>query len=369
MLNAPNFSHILIPEIDELLEKMKRPSERERKARSFKDNGDWKAEDYKHFILSMVGLICSQRRFLPDIKLYKVLCFLSNLVYLMYNPRFTDALLPDLERNMALFVDVYHERIGIGGCTWKFHVFQHFIELLKRHGSALFWDGFFRECVVGELKNYLTGTRGEDEQVVCNFLLTHHARRYFDSCEASPRMKEFYDRETRNFSGKSLSGNSAFRYETVPDIREEERTRILGMYCATRDRGVKRVLRFNHGGTILTSEKNARRGMVDDSWVFLRENLFGRVQDIFVVDGEERESFVFKIEKYRKVPVMDEMSMEGDELMFPMNQFPSESMNEYEYVKVDESVRVQKMSVGTYTHSVGGDLVDLVYFSVWNEHV
>jgi hypothetical protein len=347
---------------------VKRPSELERKMRPFSDTGHWKAEDYRQFILSMVGLVCSQQRFMKDLKIYHLLCYLSNLVYLMYDPRVTDSSIAEMERNMALFVDVYHARIGSEGCTWKFHIFQHFIELIKRHGSALFWDGFFRECVVGELKKFLTGTRNEDQQIVSNFLLSRHARRYFDACKSSDRMKAFFDGERSKFRCVSLSEIVAFTYERAVEVTDQERENVLGLFECSDNEVVKRVKRCKKGGTVLSSRRFIHRGLVDDTWIYLNEGAFGQIEDMFVVNAAEEKSVVVKLRKYEKIVLMDERSLDGDEMLFPINQFPAECTGEYEYHLVDESVRVQKMTMGTLKHEVENVSSNYTFFCVWPEH-
>jgi hypothetical protein len=343
--------------------------------RDFEDNGHWKAEDYRQFILSMVGLISSQRRFLPDLAMYHVLRHLADLVYLMYTPRMTDSIIAEIKRSMKQFVDAYHARIGIAGCTWKFHIFHHFIELIERHGSALFFYGFFRECVIGELKKFLSATWNEDEQIVANFLLTHHATRYFESCRLSPRMKTFCESQAPKMTGKSVGSNVALSFKPDPAMESDEIDVVRSFYGASLgQKQVKRVNRLKHGGTVITSERWNHRGNVDDSWVFFDEENFGRVEDIFVVDGEEEKSFVLKLLKYRKVSVMDEMSSEGDELAFPINQFPAESDDEVEYIYVDHAKNVQMMSVGTYEYVVSRvvvgnkkvkEVLSTPYLAVW----
>jgi hypothetical protein len=326
----------------------------------------------------MIGLVCSQRRFLPDMEVYNVLRYLSNLVYLMYIPPVTPENVEKMKENMAKFVGAYEDRMGIDACTWKFHVFQHFIELIQIQGSALFWDGYFRECVVGELKEYVTGTVNEDEQIVTNFLVTRHARAYFDSCKASPRMKSFYEREMTEFTGRSLTEYVGVDMEDDLTISEDEKEFIMGMCRASTGRVLKRVRRVKHGGTVVTSTCFRHRGKVDDTWIFFDENLFGQVEDIFAIDGDEQHTFVVKLNKYGRISVMDETSLDGEELPFPINQFPAESLGEYDYVLVGKSKVIQKMTHGVYEYEA--EVVDYNgiakravmtcdYLSVWPEYV
>jgi hypothetical protein len=356
-------------DVDEVVKSVKRPSELERKMRPFSDTGHWKAEDYRQFILSMVGLVCSQQRFMKDLKIYHLLVYLSNLVYLMYDPYVTDASIAEMEQNMGLFVDLYHARIGSQGCTWKFHIFQHFIQLIKRHGSALFWDGFFRECVVGELKKFLTGTRNEDQQIVSNFLLSRHARRYFDACLSNDRMKAFFDGERPKFRGISLTEIVKFDCEKATEVTDQERENVFGLYESEEDEEVFRVKRCKKGGTVLTSRRFAHRGQVDDTWIYLNERTFGQIEDMFVLNSAENKSVVVKLRKYEKVPLMDERTLDGDEMLFPINQFPAECTGEFEYHLVDHSVRVQKMTTGMLKHQVEEDVTNHTFFCVWPERV
>jgi hypothetical protein len=66
---------------------------------------------------------------------------------------------------------------------------------------------------------------------------------------------------------------------------------------------------------------------------------------------------------------MDEESSEGEELMFPIGQFPAESAEEFEFVLVDFSTCLQKISVGTYEYYANGSMSTSVYLSVWPEHI
>lgn len=364
--------------IDDLVDKLRRPSERERKIRKFKEYAHWKAEDYRHFIMTTIGLVCSQRRFLPDIEVYNVLVYLSNLVYLMYTPRVTQEIIEKMKENMIKFVDAYHDRMGLEACTWKFHVFQHFIELIQVHGSALFWDGYFRECVLGQLKEYATGTLNEDEQIVTNFLVAHHARKYLDACQKSPRMKEFYESEMTEFTGRSLTENVRVDSEDASTMRQDEKEVVMNMCGASAGRSMKRVRRLKHGGTVVTSTRFAHRGMVDDTWLYFNDNLFGQVEDMFAIGGDERHTFVVKLKKYGKVSVMDETSIDGEELLFPMNQFPAENTGETEFVLVKHSTVLQKMTHGVYEYVVKTrDNLGIItksamtceYLSVWPEYV
>jgi hypothetical protein len=278
-----------------------------------------------------------------------------------------------MESNMAKFVDLYHARIGTAGCTWKFHIFQHFIDLIKIHGSALYWDGFFRECILGELKKFLTGTRGEDEQIVANFLLNRHAKKYFEACEANQRMKDFYESERVNFAGKSMTEIVNVSYESSADMSDNDKEMVFDLFGSSGDEEVKRVTRCRRGGIVLSSKKYAHRGMVDDSWVYESDDMFGQIEDMFVLN-ERGKSVVLKLRKFEKVPIMDEMSMEGEELLFPKNQFPCQSTGDIRYIFVDDSVVIQKMSVGKYEHEVKDDRdnkrVECTCFvSVWPEVV
>lgn len=136
-----------------------------------------------------------------------------------------------------------------------------------------------------------------------------------------------------------------------------------------RDKEINRVCRLKHGGVVFTSARFIHHGMIDDSWVFFDKNTFGQIEDMFVLVGEQEKTFVVQLAKYRKLSLMDEDSSEGEELLFHMNQFPAESTGEIEFVLVDFSKCLQKISVGTYEHYVDKVMASSVYMSVWPEHI
>jgi hypothetical protein len=203
---------------------------------------------------------------------------------------------------------------------------------------------------LGELKKFLTGTRNEDEQIVANFLLSRHAKDYFDSSKVNRRMKDFFDGERAKFSGRSIQGIVTYSYERRIEITDDERDFVLGMYGSSDEREVRRVTRCKKGSVVLSSKRYPHRGMVDDSWIFLSEDCFGQVEDMFVINDEQDKSVVMKLRKYKRVELMDELSLDGDALLFPINQFLAERDDVVEYYLIDDGVNVQKMSCGTYEH-------------------
>jgi hypothetical protein len=71
---------------------------------------------------------------------------------------------------------------------------------------------------------------------------------------------------------------------------------------------------------------------------------------MFVINDEQDKSVVMKLRKYKRVELMDELSLDGDALLFPINQFLAERDDVVEYYLIDDSVNVQKMSCGKYEH-------------------
>jgi hypothetical protein len=172
------------------------------------------------------------------------------------------------------------------------------------------------------------------------------------------------------FTGKSITANVGFTYRNKPAVDADERAGVLSFFDASfRDKEIIRVCRLKHGGVVFTSARFIHRGMIDDSWVFFDKDTFGQIEDIFVLVGEQEKTFVVKLAKYRRMSLMDEDSSEGEELKFPMNQFPAESVDEIDFVFVDFSKCLQKISVGTYEHHVDNVLARSVYMSVWPEYI
>ncbi len=341
-------------DIDNVMSKMTRPSEHERPMRAYEEYENWKAEDFRQFLLLGVGSICSQRRFLPDSNLYNVLWSLSNTVSAMMNPRQTSAQIDKARSHLVQFVDFYTKRLGMGWCTWKFHIFQHFIQLLLKHGSALFWDGFFREDIVGILKLGLTTKRNHDEQAVTNFLLSHHTHPYREKCEKSDRMKAFRTSCKR----RTATGLSPVAVKVIDkadeEVFDEEKDDVLsscGSFVSSWDVPVTRVLRCRRNGVVLTSKLFKHRGLVNDSFVYLDESNFGQIADIFRVGEEsgQNDKIVVKLQMFEKVHLKT-----GDqEIIFPVFQFPVKETENFTYKLVTRSVVIQKACVGLYDHYDG----------------
>jgi hypothetical protein len=322
--------------------------------RAFEEYENWKAEDFRQFLLLGVGIICSQRRFLPDLKLYNVLWSLANVISAMLNPRQTSAQIEKARAHLIRFTDFYTLRLGMGWCTWKFHIFQHFIELLLKHGSALFWDGFFREDIVGILKLGLTTKRNHDEQAVTNFLLSHHTRPYRAKCEQSDRMKAFRTSCNRS-TATGLSPVAVKIIDTEDnEVCDEEKDEVLsscGSFVSSWDVPVTRVVRCRRNGVVLTSKLFQHRGLVNDSFVYLDGDNFGQIAEIFRVgeEGSENDKLVIKLKIFERVHLRNG----NEEIVFPEFQFPVKETENFTFKLITRGVVVQKACLGTYDHQDG----------------
>jgi hypothetical protein len=331
--------------------------------RAYEEYENWKAEDFRQFLLLGVGSICSQRRFLPDSDLYNVLWSLSNAVSSMLNPRQTQLQIQKARGHLIQFVDFYTKRLGMGWCTWKFHIFQHFVKLLIEHGSALFWDGFFREDIVGILKLGLTTKRNHDEQAVTNFLLSHHTHPYREKCEESERMKAFRSSCKRG-RATSLSPVAVKIIDKADEeVLDEEKDDVLsscGSFVSSWDVPVTRVLRCRRNGVVLTSKRFQHRGLVNDSFIYLDDSNFGQIVEIFRIGEEnvQNDKIVIKIRKFERV----HLTNGNEEITFPEFQFPVNETEEFAFKLITRTVAVQKACMGSYDHHDGNNAVVTLKF-------
>jgi hypothetical protein len=90
---------------------------------------------------------------------------------------------------------------------------------------------------------------------------------------------------------------------------------------------------------------HGRRGNVDDSYIAVNEECFGRVLDIMWLP--EYRAALVKLDKYEKKTYVDENSAE---MMFPVNQFPVKRSREHVFLRVTDSDFVQKIVKATLVH-------------------
>jgi hypothetical protein len=135
------------------------------------DLKSWKALDYMNFLLIEVALLCCDEDVISDLDYYGMWVYLANCVYLMHDGNPTVAKLEKLKKYMRKFTEKYVEVMGPWQCVPKFHLFQHFVELVELHGPAFLWDAFPFERLQGILKRDVTTTKHYLTQIGRNFVL------------------------------------------------------------------------------------------------------------------------------------------------------------------------------------------------------
>ena len=99
----------------------------------------------------------------------------ANVSYLLNHGCFDAEKLAAARVEMATFAERYKRTFLASGCSWKFHIFQHFIHLAERHGPAFLWDAFNFERSLGMMKRDVTATRGVPDHAARNFIVRHQS--------------------------------------------------------------------------------------------------------------------------------------------------------------------------------------------------
>jgi hypothetical protein len=151
--------------------------------------------------------------------------------------------------------------------------------------------------------------------------------------------------------------------ESEDEVFDEDKDEILtacGSLVSTWEVDVSRVLRCRRNGVVLTSEMFDHRGLVNDSYVMLDNDIFGQVSDIFLVGEKnaDNDKLVIKVHMFERVELKN-----GDELVrFPECQFPVRETSQHVYKLLTKNVPLQKACVGVYDHVVDGEVPERFKF-------
>lgn len=169
-----------------------RISEQDHPIRSLADWANWAASDHKTFLSTGVALLCLKLRNLgPDLLLYNTLRHLSDAVHWLEYGRITPAIIELATEAVQNFATNALKAFGPKFCTWKFHIFQHMPEFLKRHGALFFLDTVILETMLGDMKRSITTRRNEIKQAVVNFLIKHHLFLHMEANTFRPQVVSF----------------------------------------------------------------------------------------------------------------------------------------------------------------------------------
>lgn len=179
--------------LEAIQKKIRRVSEMDHKCMPMSELANWKAFDYYNFTLSdMAMLLCDDNSYL-DAEIFEVWTHFSNACYLLLHGRMNERILAAAEQEVKLFAEKFKKKFGPQHCTWKFHVFQHFPQLVRLHGPAFLWDDFMYERLLGYLGEDVTSTNVQVLQATRNFMLRHHAEYFMDSAKYVDSCREFIE--------------------------------------------------------------------------------------------------------------------------------------------------------------------------------
>jgi hypothetical protein len=310
-----------------------RVSESDRNCTSLDFFASWTAYDFYQFVIHDVALLCSDPAILADQKMYEILMHLANCIYLCHHGRMTDARIALVERELAKFAAMYKAKFREEYCTYKLHIFMvHFVQFLRNHGSAFFYDGFNMERFNLIIKNLTSACSKHTPNIVRNFILKYHCSLLSDLTGfGKPALKTLRGYGfTKEFYGSFR--DSVRKYHPVGDIPSHiltlaESCALENGYTTVNEFSLQRVLKMSRRGIILETvdAKHPHGSLVNDSYVTVDEEHFGQISDIVHIVGKgETESdghgkFAIIVRKfYRITPLYDTAEV----IQFPMNQFP-----------------------------------------------
>jgi hypothetical protein len=255
----------------------------------------------------------------------------------------------------------------------KFHVFQHFGELVSLHGPAFLWDAFGFERMLGILKRDVTTTRHYLTQIGRNFLLRYFADPFLKRHQLDSSVQGFLKRLNVDHLDSSLSDLSiaplvwlekdastfptgvyeaflktalkrwqnttradfhAWQKQRVTRLHWYERTYLFSVYILFL---LHCVQCCRHHMTI-TSTQFHHRGKTDDSYLHVKDGVFGQVEDIVFIPDKDAAILFLRIFTRQNIN-----GGNGLPILFPINQFPVEATNNYRTVVLNSKAYVQKI--------------------------
>lgn len=315
--------------------------------RSLDDWQSYTGYDIYLFFSIAVGLLCADSALLQDRLLYEVLRHFCNAIAFMYHDGFCDEVLQRAEEAVQDFATSYKARMGVSACTWKFHVFQHFIRYLRAlRASAKSTDSFNMERTLGSLVRSVTTRRNQGPQLIANFLIRWHSEPL--------QLIDHLDEDVLKFLGKAgAEKRSAARHcvrvrkwlddshDTDNDLHDLFMNGAVDSaeYDETE---VHVVTRIKIGAITLTSTRFGHKGRIRDHYVLMRDAVAGEVSDIFFVSGPNQSDYYIKVKPYKRFSEL----IHGPTrrlVRFPRYQFPAEeSQDPPKFFKITPELLLMK---------------------------
>lgn len=316
---------------------------------SFGKLKNWTALDYYGFLLTDIVLLLLDSAVLENRTMYRMLVYLANAVYYLHYGKQSDAIRAKAQKYIVKFSRWYCKVYDEFGMIPKFHLFQHFGEMLRLHGAACFWDSFNLERFLHVLGKSLTTTVNHMDQASMNFLTRHHcpdlqskAIRTYTGSTKKVFKRLGYD--VQNFAlmkcvplDKRGRGGKKLSRTRVSDNYAKYFKRFLGNVHSRIKLWQVKKMKFRN--LALTSRffphREAQR--VRDCYVCLNEKHFGRIADMCEVDGTDLHLLLLQI--YKR-PVV--VNRGGFQILFPVNNFPVEPTEKYMVFAMNDDLFVQK---------------------------
>lgn len=341
---------------NDMQDSMTKVSETNRNCMHLDKYQEWKGYDYFQFLLHDVALLCSDDTLITNTILYQILIHLSNIIFLSHGDNLQEETIQQVDDEIKKFCKTFKELFTEEFFTYKVHVLQHFPDILRRHGSATYTDGFNLERFVGQMKRLLSTTRLQMRQLCRNFLLKFQ----------SPILEELDDfsegaKQTLRENG-FMDEDFFTKFEDAEKEIEQKNELPLHLKdviwnCAAKDLNIAnpentpfvRVKRMNRKTILFETEaavdKKEGKSRINDSLIYLNKETFGQIVEI--VKLPHLRKFIFVLSKFQRVYPKKDPGRDDTEIEYPINQFPFEERvrPQYHAFVVDDNVTILKAQV------------------------
>ena len=153
---------------DKIYESIKVPHDFTRKPRSINELTNWKASEFRLFVL-FAGLPCIRSAVFSDefpVDHFYHFALLSTALRLLHNVPTSKASVHVAQVLLDNFVRILPNLYAIQECTYNSHTLLHLPSQVLHHGSLSFTSAFVFEAFIAHLKNLYFGTRGMPKQMV-----------------------------------------------------------------------------------------------------------------------------------------------------------------------------------------------------------
>lgn len=320
----------------------------------FENRLQWTALDYHTFLLYSVGTLICDEVLVNDEPFRQMIIHLANVVYLLHMGDPPNDVEETLKSEMIAFCKLYIQIYGEKCCTWKFHNFQHMLEIYRRHGPAFLWDAFNLEGMVGFMKKVITARRNQLNQGATIFLLQYHSQAFKSAHLSNVRVQEYLRKMGLSSSFFAGMKAVALTYGKLKDVSVNDMEKIYHFIGSQNtvpreDILLKRVLKLKRFNQVITSAGFPHKGQVNDSFVMVNSKFCGQVQEI--VELRRAEEYLLIVQLYRKTIVRSNV---GIPMEFPMNQFPVVETADCEVLLLTPDVFLQKILISSITGESGG---------------